>query len=387
MNILHVIPSYVPAFRYGGPMRSVHGLACAQAAAGDRVVVMTTDADGPARLDVPLGRPVPVDGHQAWYFRTGFPRRLARAPGLIGALAAELPSFDVVHLHSVFLWPTLVAARAARRARRPYVVSPRGMLVSDLIRRRGALRKRLWIALCERRTLAESARIVVSSPLEATEIARLGLDLAPLREVPNGIDPEVLAVPDAALVSAPVAAAVAGGPYALFLGRLSWKKGIDLLLRAAAQTTMRVLIAGPDDEGLRPRLEALAHELEQSARVAFLGEVRGADRSALLHSARVLVLVSASENFANAVLEAMACGVPVILSPAVGLAPEVERRAAGWVIPADEQHLAAALRRCLEHPDLARAAGEHGRQAVAATYSWAAVASRMSAVYHEAIEA
>jgi glycosyltransferase involved in cell wall biosynthesis len=171
MRILHVIPTYVPAYRYGGPVRSVHGLAEAQAAAGDEVAVFTTDVDGPGRLEVPLAVPVAVGRHVARYFPVASPRRLMRSPAMRPALARELPGRDLVHLHSVFLWPTLAAARAALRAGIPYVVSPRGMLDPELVRRRGALRKRLWIALFERRTLAGAARIVATSAQEAELLA------------------------------------------------------------------------------------------------------------------------------------------------------------------------------------------------------------------------
>ncbi len=116
MKILHVVPSYFPAVRYGGPIYSVHGLAAAQAALGHEVEVFTTNADGAGVSDVPLGVPVDLDGVAITYFQVGWPRRLYRAPSLGKAARRRIATFDVVHTHSVFLWPTLVAARAARRA-------------------------------------------------------------------------------------------------------------------------------------------------------------------------------------------------------------------------------------------------------------------------------
>jgi glycosyltransferase involved in cell wall biosynthesis len=178
VKVLHVIPTYVPAWRYGGPMRSVHGLASAQAAAGDRVSVYTTNVDGPDVLDVPVAQPVRRDGVEVWYFPVAFPRRLARSPAMARALHDSISAFDVVHLHSVFLWPTVAAARVCHGIGLPYVLSPRGMLVGDLIAARGRLRKALWLALFERRTVREAAAIVVSSELEARELAALDLDAA-----------------------------------------------------------------------------------------------------------------------------------------------------------------------------------------------------------------
>ena len=90
------------------------------------------------------------------------------------ALGLNIRNFDIVHLHSVFLWPTSAAAQAARRAGVPYVLSPRGMLVGDLIRRKSSLAKRAWIALFERRNIEEAAAVHLTSEIEASELRALG---------------------------------------------------------------------------------------------------------------------------------------------------------------------------------------------------------------------
>jgi len=262
------------------------------------------------------------------------------------------------------------------------------MLDRQLIGRRGALRKRLWIALVERRTLAGSARIVVTSSIEGEELRALGLALAPLVEVPNGVDLDELAPPAPEEVSPAVAATIGASPYALCLGRLSWKKGLELAIGAVARLAGgRLVIAGPDDEGLRPRLERLAVERGAATRVTFLGEVRGADRVALLRAARVATLPSASENFGNAILEALACGVPAVVSRGVGLAPAIAAADAGEVVSAEEMALARSLGRYLEDAGLAARAGARGAELVRSRYAWVAVARRMRAVYEEVLAA
>src|SRR5215831_11133178 len=126
MRILHVVPTYLPAVRYGGPIFAIHGLCQALAARSHEVEVFTTSVDGPGTSPVPIGIPVALDGVRVRYFPCPLLRRLYWAPALGRALQREIDTFDVVHLHSVFRWPTWAAACAARKAGAPYVLAPRG---------------------------------------------------------------------------------------------------------------------------------------------------------------------------------------------------------------------------------------------------------------------
>ncbi len=369
MRLLHVVPTYVPAWRHGGPILAVHGLCRALVERGHEVTVLTTDVHGHGRLDVPLGEPVTIDGVEVWYFPVRWPRRLYISPALGRAARQILHGFDLLHLHSVFLWPTSAAARAAERAGVPYVVSPRGMLVPNLIARRGRWRKRAWMLLAERRTLARAAALHATSALEADEAARLGLRLPPVFTVPNGVD-------------VPQGSGEPREPFLLFLGRVSWKKGLDRLIPALARCPgVELRIAGNDEEGLRPELERLAGEAGVAGRVAFLGPVAGEEKAALLRRAAVLVLPSRSENFGNAVLEAMAAGCPVAVTPEVGLAATVRETGAGIVVDADPGRLGEALRELLADPARRQAMGCRGARAAADRFGWPAVARQMETVY------
>jgi glycosyltransferase involved in cell wall biosynthesis len=380
VRILHVVPTYLPAWRHGGPIYAVHGLAKALAARGHEVTVFTTDVHGSGRLDVLLATPVKMDGVTVWYFPVTAPRRLYRSPAMGAALARRMPVTDLVHLHSVFLWPTAAAARAAERAGVPYLLAPRGMLVGDLLRRRGWLRKRLWIELAERRTLKRAAGLHVTSALEGEEAARLGLGLPAVHVVPNGVEPEPPAAE--ADLSPAVRAALARPPLLLYLGRVSWKKGLDRLIPALAQVPNATLaVAGNDEEGYGEPLARLAREAGVAERVLFLGPVHGADKAALLRGAAALVLPSYSENFGNAVLEAMATGCPVVVTPEVGLAGVVQESGAGLVAAGDPPTLGAALRALLDDPERRAEMGRRGAETAARCFGWGVIAARMEAVY------
>ncbi len=376
MKILHVVPTYLPAWRHGGPILAVHGLCKALAARGHEVTVFTTDVHGDGTLDVPLGRPVAVDGVEVRYFPVRSLRRLYWAPGLAEAARTEAARFDAVHLHSVFLWPTSAVARVAERADVPYVLSPRGMLVPELIRERGRWRKLAWMALAERRTIERAAALHATSDLEAGEAARLGFPLPPVAVVPNGIDPEPWDG-DLGALSPAVRGTVEGGPFLLFLGRLSWKKGLDRLIPALAEVPGAVLaVAGNDEEGQGPKLERLARD---SGRVRFLGPVHGADKAALLRRAAALVLPSRSENFGNVVLESWAAGRPVAVTPEVGLAGTVRETGTGIVMGGD---WGKELRNLLADPSRLDEMGRRGAEVVRERFGWPAVAREMEEVYH-----
>lgn len=380
MKILHVVPTYYPAVRYGGPIWAVHGLASALAAQGHDVHVYTTNVDGKGVLPVPLDRPARLDGVTVWYFATSVGRRLYRSPGMRQALVSNVASFDIVHLHSVFLWPTSVAAQAARRASVPYVLSPHGMLVADLIRRRSSLAKRAWIALFERRNIEEAAAVHLTSEIEASELRALGFRCARSAVVANGIE-----LPGDELTNANPGVAFADGmrrPYVLFLGRLNWKKGLDRLIPAMEQVTNAdLLIAGNDEENYRPELEALARRCGVVDRVRFLGPVHGEKKWALLSSAKILALPSYSENFGIVVLEAMAAGCAVIVTPEVGIASIVHEAGCGVVAPGDPANLGLEMKRLLDDHERRRYMGDAGRRAVEAKYTWKIISKQILDVY------
>jgi glycosyltransferase involved in cell wall biosynthesis len=381
MRILHVTPSYYPAVRYGGPIWSVRGLVAAQVEQGHDVHVFTTNADGPGRLDVPVDQPVMLDGAHIHYFKLGFPARLYRSPPLARALARHVGEFDIVHLHSVFLWPTLKAARAAQRNSVPYVVAPRGMMVKSLLNARSGLLKRSWIALFERKTLEEAAFIHATAEVEAEELRAFGFSLPPIVTIANGVEPP--ASVDADAVSPDVAKAMSDRPYILSLGRLSWKKNLLVLLDAIASVPdARLILAGNDDEAHAGQLQERIDALQLQGRVTLLARsVSGADKEALFANCALFVLPSLSENFGNTALEAMARGKAVVVSAGCGVADLVREAEAGIVCAPDAKDLAAAINSLLHDDARSTAMGERGRALAKARYGWPSIAHAMDAAY------
>lgn len=374
MRVLHVVPTYLPAVRYGGPIYSVHALCRALGDRGHDVHVYTTNVDGPGISDVPLSCPVIREGVNIKYFSCGLGRRIYRSPAMGRALKANVGNFDVLHLHSVYLWPILAAARAARGANVPYVLAPRGMLVRDLIERKSPLPKTAWIALVERANVARAAAIHVTSELEQMELAKLGLPARRVVIVANGIE-----VPDPIH---PRQRRITKFPYVLSLGRINWKKGLDRLIAAMTYApNTDLLIAGNDEENYQPRLEAMVRELNLSARVQFLGPVRDDEKWDLMRSAALFALPSYSENFGIAALEAIACGCPVVVTPNVGLAQDIGEAGAGIIVGGSAREIGTAISDLMSDLPRRSAMGTAGKILASQKFSWGHIAEQMERVY------
>jgi glycosyltransferase involved in cell wall biosynthesis len=255
------------------------------------------------------------------------------------------------------------------------------MLVKDLIQRKNSIAKRAWIALFERRNIDRAAAVHVTSEIESKELKELGLKPRRIALVPNGVELPPIESPDNSTTKA---ASARARPVILFLGRVNWKKGIDRLIPAIAHVPeAELVIAGNDEENYRPTLETLAERSGVAERVRFLGSVARTEKWELLRKARMLVLPSYSENFGNVILEAMAVGCPVVVTPEVGLAPTVRNANAGLIVEGTPEKLAAAINILLQNPDQGRRMGEAGRRTAAEQFSWAAIAGKMEQVYQE----
>ena len=376
MRLLHVIPSYLPATRYGGPVFATHALCAALVRRGCDVDVFTTTIDGRGDVRVTPGEIVAMDGVRVRYFASPFLRRLYFAPGLERAVRAA-PAYDIVHLHSVFLWPTWAAARVAHERDIPYVVSPRGMLVERLVRRRSTLAKRAWIALFERRNLERAGALHVTSDVEAAELRRFGLRLPPVYCIGNGVDMPA---------SSDQTASVATEPVVLALGRIHWKKGLDRLVEAMALVPgAKLLVVGNDEDRYSETLRGLAARHSIAQRVEIRGPAFGEDKEQLYRGSSLLALPSLSENFGNVVLEAMAAGCPVVVTPQVGAAAIVRELGGGEVAEGDPRSLARAIGSVLLDPVPYRASLHRARGQIRLYYSWDAVAARMIEAYRAVV--
>ena len=374
MRILHVLPTYFPAVRYGGPIYSVHALARALKRRGHQVHVYTTNVDGASISPVPLQRPVDIDGVEVWYFSTGLGRRIYRSPTMGRAFRNNLAGFDILHLHSVFLWPTSAAAHIARQCDLPYILTPRGMLVRDLIRRKNSVIKHYGLHSSSVATSNMRLQYNLLPKLRLTNSSRLAFVSA----IPSSCRTESMSRRCNLSLQNPI---VADRIYCTWDGSVGRNGSMNLFAPPRSSADVDLVIAGNDDEGLRPELDKLVRQRGLSDRVHFVGHVEGTRKWDLFREAKLFVLPSQSENFGVAVLEAMSVGCPVIVTSEVGLSSSVRETGAGLVIQAHPDAIANAINRLMANADMRHQMGEAGRRAAKELFSWDAIAHETENLY------
>jgi glycosyltransferase involved in cell wall biosynthesis len=309
------------------------------------------------------------------YAHTPVLRAMRYSSGLAVALSRVVPDGHLVHSHGLWLLPNIQAARAAARAGRPFIVSPRGML-SPAALAYSRLKKQAFWQLLQAPAIVRAACLHATSRQEYEEIRAFGLT-NPVAVVPNGVD---LPEPDV-----PATLRRTTDRTVLSLGRLHPKKALDRLLRAWARVEpahpdWRLRIVGPAEHKHDEELRALASALGL-ARATIEGAVYGEAKAAAYRGADLFVLPSLNENFGVAVAEALASGVPVIATKGTPWA-SLEAEGCGWWIDHGAESLAAALNRAMAlPPTVLTTMGTKGREWMARDFSWDRAARDMLAVY------
>ncbi len=345
MKVLHVIPSLSP--REGGPSFALPAIARALLGCGVEVTIASTDDDGPGRRFESEPRPQ-VEGARCFYFRKD--TQFYKYSRSLGAWLREcVAEFDIVHVHALFSYASIAAARAAWSARVPYVIRPLGVLNRWGMQNRRRVLKRLSMRWVDGPVLDRAAAIHFTSRREKQEAEQAHASLNPGKSavIPLPVIAPAPVSSDLFLSTYPDAA---GRRIVLFLSRVDRKKGVELLMEAFARQQDRdaiLVIAGEGESAYESSLQDLAERLGIAARVLWPGFLRGEEKISALTAASVFVLPSYSENFGIAAAEALSLGVPSILSEGVALT-EYTADAAIVVSPRAEA-IAEALDRVLNN--------------------------------------
>lgn len=370
---LHVIPHLDP--RYGGLSAAVPQLASAVAAYSGRdvgIAAFCTDDEGETDAQYPdLTISRWPASRTAWFKERALQNRFQ----------TQIDTASTVHVHGLWEHSTTVAASTSRLLNKPYILSAHGMLDRWALSNKG-LKKAIYAALIERTNVSRASCLHALTESEVGDYRRFGAT-QPVVVIPNGVSIPRSIDAGAFLDLFP---RLRGKRIVLFLSRIHYKKGLDVLVEAwrdvsAANPDAHLVLAGPDFENTRQRIQNSIdiHGLADS--VLFAGMLDQRLKWSALAAAECFVLPSYSEGLSVAILEAMGCGVPVIITEQCNL-PEVGRSAAGWTVQPTSEQIGSALSEMLSNSEAVnRSIGENGRQLVERNYSWPLIARKMSEVY------
>ena len=388
-RILHVITTMAPSA--GGTTSVLSALSSSQSASGLQVEVCTTDRDHPGhrRLDARIMRhlvPQAVALH-------AFPCEMI-GPLLSMTmrrwLHAHIAEFDLVHVHGLYRFPPTYAAWLARRRGVPIVICLHGSLDPFMYRQssRSLLLKRLWERWFDLPNLNGASAIHYTSEDERERASFLKLR-APSFVLPNGLEwARFASLPARGAFRAQLG--IGDAPLVLFLSRLNFKKGLDLLVPAFARVRARfpdaaLAIVGPDNEGYGAKVRGWVAEHRLQDAVHFVDHLEGEAVLQAYVDADVFALPSYTENFGMVVAESLACDTPVVISDQVNIHAEVTAAGAGLVTRCDAGEVAEALCVLLADAPRRQAMGSAGRALVQRKWTWDVVALQLTAEYEKVI--
>jgi len=319
--------------------------------------------------------------------KSSWPYRLAYSRELKPVLDRELARADLLRIHSLFLFPQYAAYRKALHAGVPYIVSFHGAL-DPYLRKRGRLRKWVTDVTWQSDMLKQAAAIHVTSKDEQALTAEIAPHV-PRVLAPNGISwNQFQELPDGGEFRN---ARLDGhdGPIVLSLGRIARAKAPERLVRALSEVLAHhprtlLVFAGPDDEGLSHGLRKLARSLGVESSVRFVGMLHRDDRLEALSAADVWALPSHTDSFSIAAAEAMAAGLPVVLTPRVNIARDAATAGAAIVTRPNAADLGEQLVRLLDDGSLRQRLGNRAREH-AKQYDWGRVGLEFVRIYREVV--
>ncbi len=393
MKILHIASSYWPAFEFGGPIQSVHLLNKFLAKQGIEITVFTTNAGLENKKNLLFGRHN-LEGIEVVYFPYIGTKNFNYSPELKKALKKEIENFDLVHITGVWNYPIFAAASCAKKHKKPYMVSPRGTLYKETFFGGSVLskiKKSIYWPLVAKKIIKNSESLHFTTQDEAEKT----IEFLNLKNnyfiVPNGLDlgQFLKDLPQKGYFKSKYLPL--GNDYILILGRLSWKKGFDILVPAFAEIlkeypNLYLAIVGPDEKNYQKTIKKLIQKNNIKDRVIFTGLLKGKEKLGAYLDAKAFVLPSYSENFGMVALEAMACGLPTIISNQVGIYKEVEKHQAGLIARTNPKSISWALLNVLKNPKLASSLSENGKNLVKQVYDIKEVAKNMAKEYDKIVD-
>jgi glycosyltransferase involved in cell wall biosynthesis len=302
------------------------------------------------------------------------PRKLGRSPSMWRFTKDQCAygGVQLLHNHSLWMMPNVYPGWAARQYRLPYIVSPRGVFTEYALSIGSRLKPAFW-NLLQRPSLSEVTCFHATAVSEYEDIRRMGYS-QPIAIIPNGID-----VPQA------IAGHNGANRTLLFLGRIHPNKGVKELLQAwlvvsAELSDWTLKIVGDSEDDYLETIKSFAASLN-IPRVVFTGSQYGEAKYESYRAADAYILPSFSENFGITVAEALANGIPAIVTHGAPWSGLKENEAGYWVGMSQESLTNAIRKIGFCGRDERRRMGGNGRSWMSREYSWDGIAEATSALY------
>jgi glycosyltransferase involved in cell wall biosynthesis len=392
MKILSISSGYYPAFEVGGIASSVHGLNKALVKAGHTVTNVASNQFLEKKLDA--GKEYDFDGVKCYYF--SFVKRLEFITthgwqfsiSLMIFLLQNIKKYDIVHIHSTFTFPSFIASVICWINNKPYVFTPRGMLNPVAISNKIKI-KSLYLKIFTHFEINNAAAIHFTTVDEQNNAFAHVNKAKKQCVIPNGIDLSEYE----SLVKECKQKRIADKKIILYLGRISWIKGFDVLIKAIKmykekRSDVQLIVAGQDEGGYLQTVKQFIvdNDLQWTDNldasdfdVLFTGMVVGIEKIKLYKTADIFVLPSYSENFANTVLEAGLCKLPMVLSNKVGVSSEFIN--AAEIVEPTAGNLHEAFENLLNNNEYREKIALNAYEIVIKKFTWSRIAKSMSDLY------
>lgn len=389
MKILQVANFFKPSWEAGGPARVVYEISKKLMEREHVVTVYTTDGFK-SRLDVEKNKPVDVDGIKTYYFRNlsnylTIKMNLPIPYYLPIVVRKEIKDFNVIHIHEHRTVLAITVHHYAKRYNMPYILQAHGDIPRIIEKQR---LKRLYDLVFGYKILKDASKVIALTKTEAEQYRKMGVDENKIEIVPNGIDlSEYENLPKRGEFRKKCSIGD-NEKIILYLGRIHKIKGLDLLVMAFADLIKELdkvilVIAGPDD-GFLSTLKRQIENLKIGDKILFAGPLFERDKLMAYVDADVYVLPSVYETFPVTVLEACACGTPVIVTDRCGIADIVDGKV-GCVVEYDNDQLRDAIFKVLSNKEIRERFEEEGKDLVKKKFDWEKIVKQMENIYENMI--
>lgn len=389
MKVLFVVPNYEPAWAFGGVVRCLSTLCRGLAKIGVDVSVYTTNVDGcGGLLPVMLREPTDVGGVTVTYFSSTFGRNSVwDSRALVRKLKHSISEFDILYIAATWQWLGISAGRLAQKQRVPYVIGTHGALDSMLLKK-GKLKKMLYWHFFLQKCIKYAAAIHMTTKYEKEQSVLVQSGYTRF-VVPNGMLAETFSINKALCTQVKKQFKIyPETPVLIAVGRSDPKKRLDILLKSFSLVLKSfpkacLMIVGPDENKYAFDMKKLSNQMGLSDNVIWTGYRTGNDLKGCYVAADIFLLPSIDENFGLVVTEAMAVGLPVVISNRVGVADDVECHNAGIVTEVNAKQFGQAIVELLRDRSRLKKMGENARKAAWELYNNEKVAHLMLKAFED----